>query len=98
MVRFFTIQILEEWIKIVCGDRDKLLVYPNPTSGNSSIDLDTDFDAIVVSLTDLNGKLVYNNTYKHTQQINLELNEPAGTYLLTIEMEGKRAVIRLVKR
>ncbi len=69
----------------------------NPTSGNFSVDLGANFDAVVVSLTDLSGKLVYNNAYKHTQQINLELNEPAGTYLLTIEMEGKRAVIRLVK-
>jgi hypothetical protein len=74
-----------------------LTVYPNPTSGNFSIDLGETYNATTITITDLNGKLIQSKTYSESQLLNLKLEEPAGVYLLIIETRDKKAVIRLVK-
>ena len=65
--------------------------------GNLSIDLGEEYNALTATVTDINGKVIQSNTYNETQLINLKLEAPKGVYLLTIESEGKKAVIRVVK-
>ena len=48
-------------------------------------------------MTDLNGKLIQSKSYNGLQLLNLDLDEPAGVYLLMIESGEKKAVIRLIK-
>ena len=74
-----------------------LLVYPNPTDGSFIIDLGLNYEAISVSITDLNGKEIQSNKYNNSELLNLEIHEPVGVYLLIIESGEKKAVIRLVK-
>ena len=74
-----------------------LLIYPNPTDGSFSIDLGKTYNAVSITMTDLNGKLIQSKTYSESQLLNLKLEEPAGVYLLIIETRDKKAVIRLVK-
>ena len=74
-----------------------LLVYPNPTDGNFSIDLGETYQTITVTLVDMNGKLVQLNIYNEVQLLNLKIEEPAGVYSLVIESGNKKAGIRLVK-
>ena len=76
---------------------NELLIYPNPTDGNFSIDLGQAYNAVTITITDLNGKLIQSNTYNESQLLNLRLDEPDGIYLLMIESEEKKAVIRLMK-
>lgn len=75
-----------------------LLLFPNPTDGQFSIDMGEKYNRATVTITDLTGKLILSNTYSNSQLLNLKLNEPSGVYLLIIEAENKRAVIRLVKK
>lgn len=75
-----------------------LLFYPNPTDGNFSIDLGGIYKTVKVIVTDLNGKLINSKTYNNSQLLDLKLDEPTGVYLLMIESENKKAVIRLVKK
>ncbi len=74
-----------------------LRVYPNPTDGNFSVDLGTTYNDIQITLTDLSGRHLQSIKYNNGHLLNLELNEPAGFYLLFIESENKRSVIRLIK-
>ena len=76
---------------------DRLLLYPNPTQGNFSIDLGENYNAVLVTIKDYNGKLVHSKTYNHSELLNLKLEEPVGVYLLIIESGDKKAVIRLIK-
>ena len=76
---------------------DGLLLYPNPSDGNFSIDLGYNFQNVKVSIMDLNGKLIRSVRYYQSQLLNLRLEEPAGVYLLIVESEDKRAAISLVK-
>ena len=76
----------------------KLLLYPNPTDGNFSIDLGENFNSVGITIRDVNGRLIQSNNYYESQLLNLKLEEPSGLYLLIIESENQRAVIQIVKQ
>jgi hypothetical protein len=74
-----------------------LNVFPNPTSGKFSIELEDDYNSVTVTLTDLVGKTIQSKVYNDSQLLNLNIEEPLGIYLLVIETGDKKAVLRLVK-
>lgn len=74
-----------------------LKVYPNPTKGEFSIDLGENHSYVLVTLMDINKRRIYSNTYSNSQIINLNVDEPAGFYFLTIETESKKSVMKLIK-
>lgn len=76
---------------------DGCVLFPNPTDGDFSINLGEVYQVVKISISDLSGKRIKSNEYIEGQVFNLKLEEPAGTYLLTVETEGRRAVVRLVK-
>ena len=73
------------------------IFYPNPTKGDFSIDLKSNFQTIKVTISDLNGKIIQSNTFTDKQHINLILNESTGVYFINLESDGKKAIIRLLK-
>jgi len=73
-------------------------VYPNPTDGNFSIDLGTNYPSIQVSVKAMNGETVQSHSYRQSQRLNLSIQGAAGVYLVQIESEGKKAQVRLVKK
>lgn len=77
---------------------NKLMVYPNPTEGNLSIDFGARFETIDLKLTDITGKLLTSKKYQQSQVINLRIEEPTGVYLLIIESGEKKALLRLIKK
>ncbi len=76
---------------------NELLLYPNPTNGNFSIDLGSNFKSTTLSITDVKGKLIQSETFFESQILNVSLSEPNGIYLLIIESKNKKAKIRLIK-
>jgi hypothetical protein len=72
-------------------------VYPNPTEGLFTITLVEKYNHIKVQVSDITGRLISNSLYQDAENINLELNEPRGIYLITIETEKKKRVVKLVK-
>jgi hypothetical protein len=72
-------------------------IYPNPTKGNFSVDLDKTYNSILITIADLSGRLIESKEYNGTNLLNLKIDEPAGIYLLKIETGNQKAVIRLVK-
>ena len=71
------------------------IIYPNPTDGNFSIDLGTNYESINIAITDLNGKIIQSKTYTQSQLLNIKLKEASGIYLIVIKSEDHKAVIRL---
>lgn len=74
-----------------------ITVYPNPTDGIVIIDLGEALSEFVVSIIDVNGKLIRQSTYKNTKIFELNLNVQSGIYLLTINSGNKKVTIRLIK-
>ena len=74
-----------------------LEMYPNPTSGAFMIDLGEVHSQVGITITDLTGKQILSENGENMKQINLELNEASGIYLVTIKSGDKQTVLRLVK-
>jgi len=72
-------------------------VYPNPTNGDFSIDLGSEMNSVVVSITDVRGQFIQSQTYSQAQLLKFTLVEPAGVYILSIQTGDYNSVIRLVK-
>jgi hypothetical protein len=77
---------------------DKLLIYPNPTNGNFSIDLGAIYDNPLILITDVSGNIIESKATSQSQVLNLFIKEPAGIYIVSVQAGDKKAVIRLVKQ
>ena len=76
----------------------KLLVYPNPTHGNVSVDLGATYQSGNIFVTDVNGRVVDVQLFDREQVVNLSFDEPVGTYFIKVNSGDKEALIKLIKR
>ena len=76
---------------------EKLAVYPNPTDGNFQIDLETVYQKIDISISHMNGQLIRSKSFNQAQLITWSLNEPPGLYLITVQTDNQKYVIKLIK-
>jgi hypothetical protein len=74
-----------------------LLIYPNPTTGDFSIDLSAYNGQAQLIITDMHGKVIQSQTVIQGQILNIAIENPAGMYFVSIQDEDKKAVVRLVK-
>lgn len=73
-------------------------VFPNPTSGNFSIDLRASHERTQIIITDISGKVIQSHNVAQSQTLDLSIeNSPAGIYFVSIQGGNKTEVIRLVK-
>lgn len=72
-------------------------VYPNPTEGNFSIDLNENKASATVTITNVLGQQVYKQTFKDSDKINLSLDQPSGMYILLLDFGVEQSMIKLVK-
>lgn len=77
--------------------RNNLLLYPNPTDGDFSVDLGEQYQMVTITVNNIEGKIVQSEVYSNSQILGLKLEVSSGIYLVNIEAGDKKAVIRLVK-
>jgi len=71
------------------ANRD-FVIYPNPTSSSFKIDVEK---GAMVSITDLTGKLIYNDNYQAVESIDVT-NWTAGMYMVNVEGSVQKLIIR----
>lgn len=71
--------------------------YPNPTTGNFTIDLGDIITNIKATLTNSLGQIIYTKNYTSTNLIELEIDGSAGLYFLQLETENSSQVIKILK-
>jgi len=85
---------------VVDNSLSNFVLYPNPNKGNFTVQFDsTSNNEIGISVHDMRGRLILNNTYNNTGLFsqNVELaNVQAGVYLVTVQDGDKKAVKRIV--
>ena len=72
-------------------------VYPNPTNGSFSVELGQNFNLVSATIKDVLGITVQREKYQNVSLFNFELNEPKGIYLLMLEMENKKFMVKIIK-
>ncbi|MBK6833970.1 MAG: T9SS type A sorting domain-containing protein [Bacteroidetes bacterium] len=74
-------------------------VFPNPNNGNFTIDLGSIEESVSVKITDVLGKQISVENFSRSKNLNINLNEPAGVYFVTItNKDNKFARIKVVKQ
>ena len=74
-----------------------LSVYPNPFTSNITVKIEQT-GTYVVSLYDIRGKLILNESHSSTNQIQLNLKELSkGQYILTIQNDTQITTVKIVK-
>lgn len=75
---------------------NQLILYPNPSaSGNFSIQLNKALNHATIQVLDLNGRVIYAKQH-NTTNINLDLNQPTGVYVLQVETDKWKETRKLV--
>jgi len=74
-----------------------LSLYPNPTAGFITIDLEETKSNINLSLTNAIGQVILTESYKSNNYINLEIDAPKGLYFLRLETDGEVITKKIIK-
>ena len=88
--------MIVEIIKNTFGS--SLIVYPNPGSGEYTIDLGRSYRDVSVAVSSLTGQIISSKRFGNRQQLSILIEEPASFYLLEIHTgEGKSATLKIFK-
>ncbi len=80
--------------------KNKLSVYPNPTEGDFTIDLDVImYQKLTVTIYDFTGKSIFSKAFYSGQSMDLRLDGKPGIFLVKVESEtkGLQIAIPLIK-
>ncbi len=77
---------------------NKLVVYPNPTNGNITVDLGASYASISTKIFGANGQLISTKKFENSRFLNLAIEKAIGYYLLEIVANNNtKAVIKILK-
>ena len=74
------------------------MVYPNPTDGKVFIDLGMDRQNIRLAVHNMEGKLIMHRRIRDTRIFEIDIDEPAGIFFLTITSGKQSATMKLIKK
>ena len=78
--------------------RSDIAVYPNPTKGNFTLDMGTEYETLSLRLYNITGKLVSINEYKACREIEYQIDGAKGIYFLRVSSgKGEQARIKIMK-
>ena len=72
-------------------------VFPNPTSGDFTLEFGANYETSIVSITDITGRLIYSTKLSQTRHLHLSFDEPKGMYFVALESGNNKSIIKLVK-
>lgn len=73
-------------------------IYPNPTQGETVINLNKEFSEMTVTVRNLLGAVVSSNNFHNVSKINLNLQGESGFYLLELkDGNGRSKTMKVVK-
>lgn len=65
------------------------MLFPNPSNGNISVSLNRKYENITINIYDTIGRKLNAKTFLKTDQINFEIEQPQGLYILEVDNEGQ---------
>jgi len=77
---------------------DKLVFYPNPTSGIVNLEFGSNYKNVQIIIRNSEGKLVKHQEFKKEQKISIEIEGSKGIYLIEVISADKKAIIKVVKQ
>ena len=72
-------------------------LYPNPASGEITIDLKKTYSSVEVEVINLNGRVFSSDLFNQKDKLNLILNGAPGVYFIKIQADGYTRTMRVIK-
>jgi len=91
------IKVIPTMVSLVEVISSNIEIFPNPTNGHLSIDLTQSKHATELEIIDIKGKVIHSMIYQENELIDLNIEGPAGIYLLTMKSGNNKSVTRLIK-
>jgi len=63
---------------------DVFTIYPNPNNGTFNIDLGKEYSHLSIEIISMYGQMLYKKDYTSLKNITIDLDVPAGTYVLNV--------------
>lgn len=70
---------------------------PNPTHGQFTIDLGSEYAEVAIEIQNLMGQTIQKRTYMNTRKIKDEIRSATGMYFVTITAEGVSKTFKILK-
>ncbi|MBK7885771.1 MAG: T9SS type A sorting domain-containing protein [Bacteroidetes bacterium] len=74
-----------------------LTVYPNPTSGELSIDLGSKYNNVNVIVSNLSGQVVHIQNFNNSSLLRLNIPGEVGVYFIEVSSGDKKAKLKVMK-
>ncbi len=81
-----------------CYNKSQINVYPNPTSGNFTINLGQTYNQIDVKIKNVLGQTISNSSHTSLEQIVLSVLDKNGLYFVEIRIDNNVEVFRILKK
>ena len=79
--------------------KTSLHVYPNPTSGKLTFDLDRVYDQVEIVITDKLGKKILTGNFGIVDRINTKIEGAAGTYFIQVRsVDSPTTLLKVLKK
>jgi len=86
-------------VDVVVFGNSSITVNPNPTRGELTIQLQGDYQNILVEISNMTGQVVATKTVSHEHTINMNIEGQAGMYYVKVRNErGQQAIFKVIKR
>lgn len=76
---------------------NSLKVFPNPTTGEFSVDLGMDYENVEISISDVTGKILKSASFNTARILNLSVDTASGLYFVKITSKDKSIIVKLIK-
>lgn len=96
---FYDLLIVDSSLGIIKSNfENKILVHPNPTKNNLSINLGNKYKTVNIKLTGINGELILSKNYYDSQLLDLNIKSvSSGIYFLTLKADNNSGILKVVK-
>ncbi len=76
----------------------KVLLYPNPAQGASTLLIKGNTNNITVSMMDISGKTILHGNFTNRNRIDLPVDKfNAGVYMITVKNKEESKIVKLIK-
>lgn len=81
----------------ISGIKKETFLFPNPSNGEVSINLEKEYQNIIINVSDIQGKHVYSSFDSNTNLVSIDFKAPSGVYFISITADETNVNLKMIK-
>lgn len=95
IIKYTTVSTFPTEVAFLNGSQRQITVFPNPSNGRFTITLPESGEAATITVTNIMGAKLWETTTQQDKE-DIQLDQPAGIYFLTVEGNGSKSVQKII--